>query len=147
MRIDRDALAARQIAALDGLDVEALGAKFLELYGFHSTIMNADYLRRRCAYRLQELQFGGLSREAEEFLDALVREDPLARLEPRTARKYTVTSGARFVREWRGKTHEVIVLGPHLFEYEGKTFKSLTAVAESITGTHWSGRRFFGVES
>mgnify|MGYP001125700986 FL=1 len=133
--------------ALDGLGVEELRDKFEELFGSKPTILNADWLRRRCAYRLQELQFGGLSTEAEEYLDALVRDDALANLQPRTARRYTATRGARFIREWGGKTHEVTVLGSSLFEYGGAKYNSLTAVAKAITGTHWNGRRFFGVEA
>ena len=147
MRIDRQALARRQVDALGGLGVEALVEKFAELFGTRPAVMNAEWLKRRCAYRLQELQFGGLSQEAEDYLDALVRDDPLARLEPRTPKKLTATRGARFVREWGGETHEVTVLGPRAFEYRGASYKSLTAVAKAITGTHWNGRKFFGVES
>lgn len=147
MKIDRNALARRQVDALEGIGVEALRDKFSELFGFQPTILNADWLRRRCAYRLQELQFGGLSPDAEEYLDGLVRDDDLARLHPRTSRRYTATRGARFIREWGGVTHEVTVLGPSLFEYGGEKYKSLTAIAKAITGTHWSGRRFFGVEA
>ena len=65
----------------------------------------------------------------------------------RTSRRYTATRGARFIREWGGVTHEVTVLGPSLFEYGGAKYKSLTAIAKAITGTHWNGRRFFGVEA
>ena len=147
MKIDRNALVRRQVSALDSLGVEALVGKFSELFGIRPAIINTDWLRRRCAYRLQELQFGGLSQKAEEYLDALVRDDALAHLEPRTAKRLTPTRGARFVREWGGETHEVTVLGPSLFEYRGVRYKSLTAVAKAITGTHWNGRRFFGVES
>ena len=77
MKIDRNALARRQVDALEGIGVEALRDKFSELFGFQPTILNADWLRRRCAYRLQELQFGGLSPDAEEYLDGLVRDDDL----------------------------------------------------------------------
>jgi hypothetical protein len=48
------------------------------------------------------------------------------------------------VRQWRGHTHTVFV-GENGFEYEGERYRSLTVIAERITGTHWSGPRFFGV--
>ena len=145
MKIDKAALVRRQISALEGLSLEDLRAKFEEVFGFQSSIINADYFRRRIAYRLQELQFGGLTPEADQYLDELADSDPLARLETQQARKYTATRGTRFRREWKDKTYEVIVQGTRCFEYNGRTYKSLSAVASEITGTHWNGKRFFGV--
>jgi hypothetical protein len=52
--------------------------------------------------------------------------------------------GARLVREWRGRTHMVLVT-PDGFQYSGKAFASLTKIAHAITGAHWSGPRFFGL--
>ena len=146
MRIDKQALVKRQISALEPLGLEELRAKFVELYGFQSHIISADYMRRRCAYRLQELQFGGLSREAEEFLDRLVDEDDLAQLKPQKARRQSSVKGTRYIREWNGQEHVVVVLGANSFEYNGTVYKSLSAIAKAITGTHWNGPRFFGVE-
>lgn len=57
----------------------------------------------------------------------------------------TLTPGTRLLREWQGATHEVLVL-PQGFEYQGKTFSSLSAVARAITGTAWSGPAFFGIK-
>ena len=53
-------------------------------------------------------------------------------------------AGSTLVREWRGQTHTVLVR-ENGFEYEGDRYRSLTVIAERITGTHWSGPRFFGV--
>lgn len=145
MTIDRNALVKRQIAALDGLALDGLRDKFEELYGFPSRVANADTLRRRIAYRLQELQFGGFPPSAAQFLAELADGDPLARLESPRTRKYTSTRGTRFLREWQGATYEVIVQGARCFEYNGRTYKSLSAIASEITGTHWNGKRFFGV--
>ena len=52
--------------------------------------------------------------------------------------------GTRLVREWRARTHTVVVTQDG-FEYAGKTFPSLTKIAQAITGAHWSGPRFFGL--
>ncbi|MEV5033983.1 DUF2924 domain-containing protein [Sphingobium sp. LMC3-1-1.1] len=57
-------------------------------------------------------------------------------------RKLTV--GTRLVRDWHGTGHTVIVLDEG-FEYNGQRWRSLTAVAKAITGTHWNGNRFFGL--
>jgi len=145
MKIDKHAIVRRQVAALDKLGREELQQKFEELYGFERKTCNDQNLRFRIAYRLQELQFGGLSGEAEALLDAMADADPLANLEQVKPRLYTQTRGTRYVREWRGGTYVVTVLGPKKFEYENEIFTSLTAVATKITGTHQSGKNFFGV--
>jgi hypothetical protein len=53
-------------------------------------------------------------------------------------------TGATLVRQWRGHTHTVLVRRDG-FEYEGRRYRSLTVIAEQITGAHWSGPRFFGL--
>jgi hypothetical protein len=53
-------------------------------------------------------------------------------------------TGATLVRQWRGCTHTVLV-GEEGFEYEGQRYRSLSVIAERITGAHWSGPRFFGL--
>ena len=53
--------------------------------------------------------------------------------------------GTRLLREWRGATHEVLVVA-HGFEHSGKKYKSLSAIARAITGTPWSGPAFFGTK-
>lgn len=146
MKIDKNALTRRQIDALNGLSSEELRDKFVELYGFSTVVVNTEYLLRRCAYRLQELQFGGLSQEAEDFLENMASEDPLANFTPDKPKKFTSNKGTKIVRNWNGKNYEVIVQDSKSYEYDGKLYKSLTAIAKEITGTHWNGRRFFGVD-
>ena len=55
-----------------------------------------------------------------------------------------LSDGTRLIREWNGRTIEVLVIGG-AFEWEGRTYKSLTRIAREITGAHWSGPRFFGM--
>ena len=56
-----------------------------------------------------------------------------------------IKSGARLVREWRGRTHTVTVTEEG-FQYDGRHYPSLTQIARAITGAHWSGPRFFGLK-
>lgn len=63
----------------------------------------------------------------------------------RSRRQPQLSPGTRLLREWQGQTYEVLVL-QHGFEYAGKTYKSLTAVTRTITGTPWSGPLFFGIK-
>jgi hypothetical protein len=56
----------------------------------------------------------------------------------------TLSPGARLLREWQGKMHEVVVVDEG-FVYSGQTYRSLSAIARTITGTNWSGPQFFGL--
>jgi len=146
MKIDKHTLVRRQKSLVDAMDITALRNKFMELYGFETRQSNMDNLRRRIMYRLQEIQFGGLSPEEEAVFEERADHDPLARLDDMPKKKRLETPGTLFRREWNGGTYEVVVLGNGKFEHAGVTYRSLSAVAGKITGTHWNGRKFFGVK-
>jgi len=141
----REAALRRQIDELNKMNMPQLEEKFTELYGLVNQGATARNLRKRIAYRLQEILYGGLSDADAERLDALAADDPLARLEQVPTRTLTKTPGTRFCRVWKGITHEAIANGDGTFEYAGKTWKSLSAIAREITGTRWNGKLFFGV--
>jgi hypothetical protein len=92
---------------------------------------------------MQELAYGGLSRATLRKLASFSKE-----LEGNgsisVAPDKRIREGVRLVREWRGKTHTVTVVEDG-FEYAGKTYRSLSKIAHTITGAHWSGPRFFGL--
>jgi len=104
--------------------------------------VSRDLLIRTLANHLQEHAYGGPSAVLHRRLQTLARASQKGALsgDPGSALK----SGMTLVREWRGHTHTVLV-GENGFEYEGQRYHSLTVIAERITGTHWSGPRFFGV--
>ena len=62
------------------------------------------------------------------------------------ARTVRLKAGAKLVREWRGETHDVLVLEDG-FQWRGQHWRSLSAIASEISGTHWSGPRFFGLQA
>lgn len=96
-----------------------------------------DLLARGIAWRLQEKTLGGLSAEARSLLGATgVRRSPNARP--------TLRSGNRLVRRWRGRTFVVEAVEGG-FTFDGAPFGSLSEIANKITGTRWSGPRFFGL--
>jgi len=100
-------------------------------------------LREAFIYALQEDAFGGLSsktRRRLEMLAAKLAADPDAPLCGDSA----LRPGARLVREWRGRRFEVEVLETG-FGLDGETYASLSQIAFAITGTRWSGPRFFGL--
>ena len=134
---------SRKIAALTDLTAQQLRTEWRRLYRSHPPRLSRDLLVRTVAYRMQELAYRSLSKATQRKLATLTKEletsgsivsDPNPRIRP----------GARLVREWRGRTHTVIVTEEG-FEYAGKTYSSLSKIAQAITGAHWSGPRFFGI--
>lgn len=107
--------------------------------------MTADLLRRGIAWRLQEKMHGGLPKDVRREIDRLARE--FAR-NGDVARKPAVSikPGTWLVREWGGDSHHVLVLDQGYF-YRERRFRSLSTIATEITGTRWSGPRFFGLRS
>jgi hypothetical protein len=99
---------------------------------------------RTIAYRLQERAFGGLKPSTQRVLDRIGASRSEAALEPTLKRR--ASAGTVLIREWRGVSHRVTVLD-HDVVYRGRRYKSLSEVARTITGTHWSGPLFFGLKS
>lgn len=93
------------------------------------------------AYRLQEKAFGGLSSVSH----AKITGARGAKRIERTRIDRSVKMGTRFIREWQGRTVEVVADGSGGYLYRSRTYKSLSAIAREITGTRWSGPAFFGL--
>jgi hypothetical protein len=98
---------------------------------------------REIAYKMQERAHGGLTPAIRRRLRALAEEIEANGAEA-LASVPLLKPGTRLLREWGGKTHTVIVLDDG-FEYAGERHQSLTQIARRITGSHWSGPRFFGL--
>ncbi|WP_246503766.1 DUF2924 domain-containing protein [Plastoroseomonas arctica] len=104
---------------------------------------SSDFLQRDIAYHQQVGQHGGLSAATRGRLAALACADPAAAQKPTNATP-RIKPGSTLLREWHGRTYTVLVLEAG-FEMAGKHFSSLTEIAFHITGTNWSGPRFFGL--
>ena len=105
--------------------------------------LSRDLLIRGIAYKRQEQVYGGLSRATRRRLRTLAKAfSETGRIAPGNGTK--VRPGTRLVREWRGRTH-VVTATESGFDYDGEAYGSLTAIAQRITGAHWSGPRFFGL--
>jgi len=137
----------RQLAELQDMPYPAMKVKWRGLYGTEPPGYKREHMLRRLAYRIQELAYGGLPDETKAQLERVADEDERQRQGMRTQRrKQQITHaipGTRFVREWKGQTHEVTATEGG-FEYNGRRYKSLSAIAKIITGVHWSGPHFFG---
>ena len=132
-----------RLAALNGLTAQQLRDEWRRLYRGQPPRLSRDLLIRSIAYRMQELAYGGLSKATQRTLATMSRELE-ANGRVTIAPDLRIRSGARLVREWRGRTHTVNVTDDG-FAYGGKAYASLTRIAHEITGAHWSGPRFFGL--
>src|SRR5262249_19149082 len=135
-RTDAAAIEA-EIAHLRSLVLDALRRRWRVVFGRTPPVaLSKDLLGRMIAWRLQERAFGGLDRESLRFLDGLARHggSPRPRLKP----------GTVLVRDYHGQRHTVTVAGDG-FNWQGTTYASLSAIARAITGTTWSGPRFFAL--
>jgi hypothetical protein len=136
-----------QIAALKTMPITELKAKWRELHGSEPPPYNRSFLESRIGYRIQELAFGGLKpdtlRRLAAIADELERGDGSRNRRAREGNE--LAAGMRLVREWKGVEHCVTVRADG-FEYDGRPFKSLSAVARAITGTRWNGPLFFGLK-
>jgi hypothetical protein len=148
---------AKQIEALRDMTIAELREAYQDAFGEATTSRHKDFLRKRIASRLQANEHGGLSERALRRAEELANESDLRLVAPKSGVGRTVVGsftpshdrrlpmlGAVLTREYRGRTIAVTVLDEG-FEYEGAVYRSLTAVAKAITGTHWNGFHFFGI--
>jgi Protein of unknown function (DUF2924) len=145
---DREAL-DKEIARLRGLDVGDLRARW------HTVFRRAapphlprHLLFRILAYRLQADQLGELDNDSRRVLDRIGSgsAERIERLVADLKRSRTeLRPGTLLTREWDGHLQQVMVLAGG-FTWNGKTYRSLSKVAFAMTGTRWSGPRFFGLD-
>ena len=141
-----DTVLAR-VAALKTTPTPDLKQQWRALFGTEPPPFNRTYLQSRLAYRIQELAYGGLRPETRARLEALGEQLDGGNVVLRRVRADSrPLAGTRLVRERAGVEHVVTVL-PDGFEWEGRPYRSLSAIARAITGTRWNGWTFFGLKS
>ena len=140
----------RQLTELQEMPYPALKEKWRGLYGTEPPAYKREHMVRRLAYRIQELAYGGLADETKAELERIAEEDEQrrhgARANRRKPKDTHPTPGTRLVREWNGQRHEVTAVEGG-FEHNGRKHRSLSAIAKTITGAHWSGPQFFGLRT
>jgi len=144
---------AAQIEALRKLTTAELKGRYRKVFGEATKSNNKPYLLKRIAYRLQEKKYGGLSPRARQRAEQLGKDAPIRRrpdlkkggLTPEPRRDPRLPKvGTVLRREFGGKEHTATVLADG-FDYRGKRFRSLSAIAKAVTGTSWNGYGFFGL--
>ena len=141
---EKQASVAARIAELACLPMSELWTVWDRYFPRRPDYPNRTHVESRLAYKLQEEAFGGLAHNTRQRLEAIGAKHSKIKLRARP-RDTNFAPGTVLLREWGDREHKVAVTAEGLFQYEGSTFKSLTAVARQITGTHWSGRLFFGL--
>jgi hypothetical protein len=138
-----DTVAAR-LQALEQMDNAALRAEWRRLYRAQpSKRVARDLLLLGVAWKIQAQAYGGLGAATKRRLAELAKT--VERNGDVTRNRIThLKPGAKLIREWRGETHTVTIVEDG-FEWNGGQWRSLSAIAREITGVHWSGPRFFGL--
>jgi hypothetical protein len=145
-RAIQDAAACREaLSRLPELSLSELRQQWRTLYKAEaSPHLSRELLLRAVAYRIQEVALGGLRPERQRELRQIAREFNETG-EIRRRSRPELKSGTRLVREWQGRTYEVLVLDGG-FSWQNTHHRSLSALARKITGTAWSGPLFFGLK-
>jgi hypothetical protein len=153
---------AKEVAALGRLTVKDLRAKHVEIFGEATRSGNKDWLRKRIAWRIQANASGDLSERARRRADELANDADLRTTAPKDTQVAITTTasvafrgfdhdsrlpmpGAILRRPYKGREVVARVL-PRGFEYEGEVYRTLSAVARAVTGTHWNGYHFFDLK-
>lgn len=127
------------IAALAALPAPALRARWATTFGRPAPRrLSRQVLLRALAWQHQAEQFGGLPASARRRLAPGGAPDRAARAPA------SLSPGTTLLRDWQGETHRVEVLADG-FRWRGERYRSLSVIATRITGTRWSGPRFFGL--
>jgi len=144
------------IMALKKAPAEELQRRYKELYGEDASGTHKTYLWRKVAYKLQEQKHGSLSPKAKGKLKVLIEEydpinnkalrpdKPMISQETPAKDKRLPIPGTVITKEYKGANYQVKVLEKG-FEYNGKIYKTLSAIAKEITGAHWNGYLFFNL--
>ena len=134
-----------RVAAVKDASMAALREEWRALFGTEPPPYNRRFLESRLAYRIQELAYGGLKPETVTRLEALGDQLDGGNIVLRRTRvDDKPIAGTRLIREYQGIEHSVTVLNDG-FEWQGRPYRSLSAIARAITGTRWNGWTFFGL--
>jgi hypothetical protein len=132
-----------RLVALTELTLPELRAEWRRLYRSQAPRLSRNLMVRAIAYRLQERACGGVSAAVSRKLLEYGRRDS-GTPHGRDVTNALPKPGTRLVREWNGRTYTVTITEDG-YAYNGSTYGSLTKIARVITGAHWSGPRFFGL--
>lgn len=129
----------KQVMRLKTMTLTELNDLWFSLYT-HKPISNSKmYMIPQLAYRIQELAYGGENEDTKLKIQQVAHD-----LSKGKKIGYKPLLGTKIVKEYKDKLHEIFIVNDG-FSYNGRVYKSLSAIAQHITGTKWNGLVFFGV--
>jgi hypothetical protein len=135
-----------QITALPDLPMSDIKALWKDLFADDTPTHNRQFLERRIAYRLQEVEFRKVHRALMDRNKRRIQTLMESKPNKSPDRSVCLMAGTVLTREYQGQTHRVMATVDGQLEYEGRTYRSLSKIAREITGTAWSGPVFFGLK-
>jgi hypothetical protein len=134
-----------QLAAIPSIPMAQLWTLWDQHFPRRPSHRNRSYVESRLAYRIQEQAYGALPSSVRKLLvEAGAKHSKIKSAHGRSAQTLLMP-GTTLIREWDAREHRVTVTPNGLFELNGQVFRSLSAAARHITGTQWSGPKFFGL--
>ncbi len=138
----------KSLIQLETMNLGELREAWAQLYRCTTPpAMSRELLRQAVGYKMQEQTSGGLSRRLTLRIRALEGRSSKTDASRQPSAAPTLKPGAKLLREWQGRVHEVLALDTGQFAYDGRSYRSLSEIAREITGAHWSGPRFFGLSA
>lgn len=138
---------ASQIAQLPELPMREIKALWLELFDNDTPNHNRQFLERRIAYRLQEVEFRKTNAELLEYNQRRIASLIETGNAKKRDRDFRLAAGTLLTREYQGVEYRVIVTQDGQYDFQGRMYPSLSMIAREITGTRWSGPLFFGLKA
>jgi len=145
-----------RLEGLQRMTTAELKAEWRAVFGEDPRSGNRVWMQKRLAWALQAEEYGGLSAEAQRRIEELLPEAlkwlpwgvgafPMRDAAGSPVRRRYLAPGTTLTRRYKNRTIVVQVRGDGRFEYDGRLFRSLTAVVQEVTGGHWSGNHFFNL--
>lgn len=136
-----------QIAGLSDLPMAEIKSLWFRLFVSENPTHNRQFLERRIAYKLQEVEFRKVGASTldrnKRRIQAIVETGKIKKRD----RDYRPMAGTVLIREYQGTEYRVIATADGQYDYEGRMYPSLSMIAREITGTRWSGPLFFGLKA
>lgn len=136
-----------QITGLPDLSMLDVKALWKSLFGQETPTHNRQFLERRIAYRLQEIEFRKVDRALVDRNKRRIQAILESGQNKKFDRDFHLMAGTLLTREYQGKEYQVMATVDGQYEFEGRPYRSLSRIAKEITGTAWSGPVFFGLKS
>jgi len=135
-----------KITALPDMPMDEIKSLWRSLFGTDNPTHNRQFLERRIAYRLQEIEFRKVDRALMDRNKRRIQKIIESGKSKKSERDLRLAAGTILTREYLGNEYRVMALIDGQYEYEGRPYRSLSRIAKEITGTAWSGPLFFGLK-